>query len=266
MFLPARVPELHGPAHSALIFVLSFFLTLLAVPWPGLRPRDLLVSLIPTCLLGGLALGMARHVSPPAFGAEHGYGDLLKLFFIQGFAVLVGASGLGMRKNQNRPVIRRAARDSEELEAIFSLRQRARQEEGLTYYRYVTMLGLGFALVCEERARVTGVIHGMRLDDLVFLFDLAVEPGMEQQREETLVARTLTRPEVRLGDVRAIVYLKGPQEAHPALIAHGFRAAEPEDQDIREFVGRRFSAPLLEQFPDWSPLAGLVPLIWDPGA
>ena len=265
MFLPARVPELHGSAHAALIFVISFFLTLLAAAWPGLRPRDLLFALIPTFLLGSMALVLARHVSTPAFGAEHGLEDLLKLFFIQGFAALVGASGLAMRKNQNRPVIRRAARDSEELEAIFSLRQRARREEGLTYYRYVTMLALGFTIVCEERARVTGVIHGMRLDDLVFLFDLVVEPGMEQQREETLVARTLTRPEVRLGDVRAIVYLKAPEEKHPALVAHGFRATEPEEQEIREFVGRRFSAPLLDQFPDWSPLAGLVPLIWDPG-
>lgn len=205
LLLPLFTVYFQHQGQTAALFLLSFYWALVAVFWPGLRPRHLLwtvpVYLLVFPLLRFLPVReLVALVAEPRL-AEVEYhariaGDFLLGLAFQSFAALVAAAGLSFQAKRARLLFRRAASDEDERMALYEITSAAHENPELSFYRYKTLLGNGFGLVAEQNGRLLGVVHALLLKDELFLYGLSVVAEARPGLAHDLLLSLLRRPEL----------------------------------------------------------------------
>ena len=236
-----------GAAHSALLFLTSFAAALPAIFWPGLRPAHPFLALAILLPVEGFSL-LVLSDDPGAH-----LGEMTASLILQALVSSIVAIGLWMRLKSEQFVVRRAAGDEEEQGKIFELKNRIAPEEGLTFFRYRSLMGRGMTLVGSVKTDILCCAHFLLLKDTLYLHDLLFEEGAEGELQAFYLLRmALSRRDLQGSEIRRLVALASDGSARSdrrLLEKEGFRViASPEETEAMKGELEEIFA---EKFPDW---------------
>ncbi|MCB1317633.1 MAG: hypothetical protein KDK27_16830 [Leptospiraceae bacterium] len=276
LHITAAIVAVHVPMwnenHGALVFWGSLLWTPITILWPGLNARRAAISW-PVLLLGLVSVAwLARAILwlwPELFSVTwkhiltREYFDfILRSGGAHAVCGLLSLVGLYIKKQNEVFQIRRSARDDEELNAFYVLKQSYSSDERLTPYRFTTLLRRGSGFVGEIGIRRLLVVHYLRADDFLILHDLHCSAAEWLRPAINTIMR---RPEMQLPASVPIVFLLNDITAEfnlrDILMAHGFQpiddhaSASPEQAELSMEIRQTLSSVLKETFPEWEAFA-----------
>lgn len=238
LILPLFFVTFHHQGLTTALFLVSFYWALASIFWPRLEPRHLLWT-IPALLIAYPILyfipfyHLAAAITEPALArleyAARLNEDFLMAVVFQSFAALVASAGLTFQKKRARLRLRRAAMDEEEMMTLFEIKQAARPNEAVSFYKYKVLLQKGFCLVAEQNSRVLGAVHWLQIRDTLYVFDLVTRADTDPLLPRQLLAGLFQRGEMRpVPGTRWFFWDEAPGLARD-LERRGFRSLEPGD-------------------------------------
>ncbi len=243
-FLPLLSEAFQSQGETGALFLLSFYWAMISVFWKRLRPRDLLLTIPALTLAYPIARWLPIYdlITPwrepllarLEFEARLP-GDFARAFLFHSFAALVTASGISFRARRASLSFRRAATDEEEMETLFALHHAAvPSAPELTYYKFKVLLGKSFSLVAEQHGRILGIIHGLPLQDTLFIWGLGTVPAAPDT-ELRLVRAFFERGEMRpMAGTRWLFWSDTQSPEIPAALqATGFKLIGEEDLRLK---------------------------------
>ncbi|MDH5657393.1 MAG: hypothetical protein OEZ34_15885 [Spirochaetia bacterium] len=261
--------DMHGALLFSLIFAAGFASALLGALFKNLRPVPLLFSPLYLLFAGILELFIINHLdlsgdfrfsNTVQFLDAMEYSQILKNTAMQFFVSLLVASGLWINRNYDAFTIRKGATDLDEVQKIFSWKEKFIPKEGDNVFKYQKLLSRSFSLVGAVQNEIVGAVHALRIEDTLFFYDFFVAPDWKISHPETgslLVKSMLERAE--LNDAGIIVKCafvrKELEDTLEDYRKCGFQDLGEDDPLLKE-IQQKSDTVLSQMYPDWKPLGG----------
>ena len=267
--LPLFTDLLLGAALTSSLFLGCFFCALLAIFWPNVTPRLVMLiplAIIPLALLTvviTIQIFQAMGVADP--GMREGYipdlsmpvmEAMWKSALISGLVVPIIAMGLYIRKKADRLLTRIAATDREERAELHNIILKSEDMPELSIYKFERIQYFSLTYVISYHMDRLGFIQAIRLGDDLVIFNLAMrESKRKWSLGRHLLTRLLQRPEINDPTLQNYYFVLPGQSPVPVEIIQemGFQAQEGESgREKLEYIRRGLNALFHEEFPEWN--------------
>lgn len=268
--LPTVSSMFAGGGYSASFFTAAFISAHWAIFWPRLRSYHILLLmgiLVGYQYLTFLWIGML----PPVFqmpwvgildisGVQYfEMGIVYRTLAIQLPIYFVVFIGLWIGKKFDRFTIRRAGLDHEEQEILFGFRIQATGEDENIFYRYSALLSRSLSVVGVKRNRIVSCLSSVRLDDIIYMYDLYVDPKWTQEDTDiAMVSKIIESPEIQTSSVNyaAILFPENTPEIEDLKLRLGNLGFTDITESSHDYVVKSINKVnniLHHKYPDWNP-------------
>lgn len=269
LFLPGLSTMFNGPGFSTAIFLIGLFTSHWAIFFPTMPAWIPLVSLpiiwLTQFLVLQFSFGNPDLIRDSLFGGnplryseflDMGYGGIYRTMIIQTLISLGVSAGLWMGRKHGKFVYRKAGKDLEEQEQVYSFRNRFHNEEPPTFFKYRTLMKWGQTFLGIKKDRILGMINSLRLEDTLVLYDLHVDPEYDEpDMDLNLVQHAIVRPEILTSNISEVVLVLPANINGASNRFASFGFALPGQKD-RERLEELLLKARSELFDEWVPFSG----------